>query len=63
MMFSITNIGAFRVTRGGGQICPINVTLDGCAATITTRYGAMDYSNIISFGHFPMTACLLEYDL
>jgi hypothetical protein len=34
-------------------------TKDGCAATITTRYGAaMGPSNIISLKHYPMTAII-----
>lgn len=62
MMCKMTNIGAFRVT-GGGQIAPINVTADGCAATLTTRYDAVGTTNILTLAHYPMTVVLVEHDL
>lgn len=62
MTCKITNIGAFRTTRGG-QIAPVNVTADGCAATLTTRYDAIGPTNILTLAHYPMTAILVEYDL
>ena len=40
----------------------LNVTKDFCAAAVTTRYGAMDYTNIISLAHFPMTAVIIEHE-
>ena len=40
---------------------PINVCRDGIAATITTRYGSMDTTNILTLAHYPMTAVLVEY--
>ncbi len=55
-------MGAFRATRGG-QIAPVNVTADGCAATLTTRYDAIGPTNILTLAHYPMTAILVEYDL
>ncbi len=46
----------------GGKMTPINITRDGCAATITSVYGAhMGAANILSLAHYPMTALLIEY--
>lgn len=42
---------------------PINVTRDECAAAITTRYGAICHSNLISLAHFPMTSVLIEHEI
>ena len=47
----------------GGQIRPVNVTTDGCAATLTTRYDAVGPTNILTLAHFPMTVALIEYEL
>lgn len=46
-----------------GRQTPVCVTKDGCATTITARYGNMDYTNLIGTQHYPMTAVLVEYDL
>lgn len=51
-----------RYPRIGGAEQIINVTQGGCAATITARYSAMCYSNILTLAHYPMTAILREYD-
>lgn len=40
----------------------VNVTADHCAATITTRYGAMTHTNLVSLAHFPMTAVIVEHE-
>ena len=48
---------------GGGQIRPINVTGDLCAATLTTRYDAVGPTNITTLAHYPMTVILIEYEL
>ena len=49
--------------RGGGRtLWPVNVCRHGTAATITTRYGAMDTTNILTLAHYPMTAILIEYE-
>lgn len=48
---------------GGGRILhPVNVCRQGTAATLTTRYGAMDTTNILTLAHYPMTAILIEYE-
>lgn len=49
--------------RGGGQIRPINVTGDLCAATLTTRYDAVGPTNITTLAHYPMTVVLIEYEM
>jgi len=46
----------------GGQEWPVNVCRDSVAATITTRYGSMDTTNVLTLAHYPMTAILIEYD-
>lgn len=58
----VTNVAKSRLF-GGGKITPINVTRDECAAAITTRYGAICYSNLISLAHYPMTSVLIEHEL
>lgn len=58
----ITNVAKYKVI-GGGKITPINVTKDECVAAITTRYGAVCYSNLISLAHYPMTSVLIEYEI
>jgi hypothetical protein len=47
----------------GGQIRPINVTGDLCAATLTTRYDAVGPTNITTLAHYPMTVVLIEYEV
>lgn len=50
-------IDLFRFRGGYYGACPC--TKDGCTATITTRYGAgMGDTNVLSLGHFPMTAVI-----
>ena len=61
MTYKVTNVTGSTPTRGG-QIRAINVTGDGCAATLTTRYDAVGPTNIISLAHYPMTVALIEYD-
>lgn len=41
---------------------PVNVCRGGVSCTVTTRYGAMDTTNILTLAHYPMTAVLIEYD-
>ena len=62
MIFRVTNVGKPKQIRGG-QIAPINVTADGCAATLTTRYDAVGTTNILTLAHYPMTVVLVEHDL
>ena len=62
MRFKTTNVGVTKSIRGG-QIRPINVTQDLCAATLTTRYDAVGPTNIITLAHYPMTVVLIEHDL
>jgi hypothetical protein len=45
---------------GGGQRQAVNVTDGGCCATITTRYEAIGYGNILTLAHYPMTVVLHE---
>lgn len=58
----ITNVAKYKAI-GGGKITPINVTRDECVAAITTRYGAVCYSNLISLAHYPMTSVLIEHEI
>ena len=46
---------------GDKRQIPVNVCRGGTAATITTRYGSMDTTNILTLAHYPMTAVLIEY--
>lgn len=62
MIYSVTNVGAMKPMRGG-YCLPVNVTGDGCAATLTTRYDAVGPTNIITLAHYPMTVILNEYEL
>lgn len=62
MRFKTTNVGVTKPIRGG-QIRPINVTQDLCAATLTTRYDAVGPTNIVTLAHYPMTVVLIEHDL
>lgn len=61
MNFSLTVSARSKPIRGG-QITPVNVTLDGVAATITTRYKILNHANIITLAHYPKTVVLIEYD-
>ena len=45
----------------GRLLHPVNVCRGGTSATITTRYGSMDTTNILTLAHYPMTAVLIEY--
>ena len=47
----------------GGYCRPVNVTGDGCAATLTTRYDAVGPTNITTLAHYPMTVVLIEYEV
>lgn len=47
----------------GGYCLPVNVTGDGCAATLTTRYDAVGPTNILTLAHYPMTVILIEHDI
>lgn len=62
MIFSVTNIGAMK-PMWGGYCRPVNVTGDGCAATLTTRYDAVGPTNITTLAHYPMTVILIEYEM
>ena len=62
MNYNITNVGKQTKMRGG-QCLPVNVTADGCAATLTTRYDAVGPTNIITLAHYPMTVILIEYEM
>ena len=59
LQFSLTHVAPPYPFRGG-QRQAINVTEGYCAATITTRYEAINYSNILTLAHYPMTVVLLE---
>lgn len=48
---------------GGGQIYPVNITVDGCASTIVAHYAQTGPANMISLAHYPNTAVLFEHDL
>lgn len=39
---------------------PINLTKDGCTAAITTRSSNIGWTNILSLGHYPATAVMIE---
>lgn len=41
---------------------PLNTDVDDCAFTITTRYGAMCFSNLYNGCRFPMTAVIVAED-
>ncbi len=56
-MSALSNV----IIRGGVRRA-INVLKDRCAATLTTRYGAISYANIFSKAHYPMSAVLYEYE-
>ena len=63
MNFRVTNVAHTKRTMWGGQIRPINVTGDLCAATLTTRYDAVGPTNITTLAHYPMTVVLIEYEV
>ena len=63
MNFRVTNVAQPKRTSRGGQIRPINVTGDLCAATLTTRYDAVGPTNITTLAHYPMTVVLIEYEM
>lgn len=47
----------------GGYLISVNVTKDGCCATLTTRYEAISIGDIITLTHFPMTTILVKYEI
>lgn len=63
MKFKVTTVT--RPTAiGGGQIRAINVTVDFCVCTLTTRYDNMGFvSNLLTLGHYPCTAVLYEAEI
>lgn len=61
MQFEITHVApAFRMKWGSRRA--VNVTIDACAATITTRYEAIGHGNILTLAHYPMTVVLYEFE-
>lgn len=50
----------FRLNGGNRQM--VNVTDECCAATITTRYGAIGPTNILTLAHYLMTVVLYEFE-
>jgi hypothetical protein len=62
MIFRVTNVGKPKQIRGG-QIYPVNITVDGCASTIVAHYAQTGPANMISLAHYPNTAVLFEHDL
>lgn len=63
MNFRVTNVAWPKRTLRGGQIRAVNVTGDGCAATLTTRYDSVGPTNITTLAHYPMTVVLVEYEM
>lgn len=59
--FGITAVSA-PLPTAGRTLWPINVCRGGTAATVTTRYGSMDTTNILTLAHYPMTAVLIAYE-
>ena len=57
--FALTHVAPAHPYRGG-QRQAVNVTDGGCCATITTRYEAIGYGNILTLAHYPMTVVLHE---
>lgn len=41
----------------------INISLDGCAFTVTTRMSAASISNLTRGGHFPSTGVIVITDV
>ena len=62
MTFRVTNVGKPKQIMGG-QIYPVNITVDGCASTIVARYAQTGPANMISLAHYPNTAVLFEYEV
>ena len=62
MKYKLTKVCAPYPIRGG-YIQPVNVTVEGCVATITTRYEAIGLNNILTLAHFPMTVIQIEYEI
>lgn len=59
---ALTTIADHPLRGGQKSLWPVNVCRGGNAATITTRYGSMDTTNVLSLAHFPMTAILIEHE-
>lgn len=62
MEFKLTKVGSPCLNNMGGRQRAVNVTNDGCAATITTRYENIGPTNILSLAHYPMTVVMYEYE-
>lgn len=62
MKYKLTKVCAPKPIRGG-YIQSVNVTVEGCVATITTRYMAIGPNSILTLAHFPMTVILIEYEI
>ena len=62
MDFKITHVAKAFPLIGGGQRQAVNTAEGGTCATITTRYEAIGYGNIITLAHYPMTVVLYEFD-
>ena len=60
MQFKTIKVTPSRTINRGGKIRAVNVTAGKCASTITTRYGAIGFGNIITRAHYPMTVVLYE---
>lgn len=60
MNLKITRTAPGKPIRGG-QITPINVTVDDCCPTITTRIEAAGWTQFIELGHYPSGAVLIEF--
>ena len=60
--FQKTIVSPKRIIRGGHQKA-VNITADGCAPTVTTRYDAIGCTNILSMAHYPMCAVLIGYEI
>jgi hypothetical protein len=58
----ITSVADVPQRLDGRTEWPVCVCRGSTAATITTRYGSMDTTNILTLAHYPMTAILIEYD-
>ena len=42
---------------------PVNTTMDGMCATLTTKYEAMGINDILTLRHFPRTVILIKYEV
>ena len=58
----ITRVSPVFTLLGGANGKMVNVTDGHCSATITTRYEAIDPTNIITLAHYPMTVVLYEFE-